>query len=155
LNVDDDFLSNLKGTYSTCAYFSNDNNERRLRQKIEKSSDGLFRYHNRVVIPRPENALIKALLFEYHDNVGHPSYRRLMASLLKRYWWDKMTLDCKFYCQHCVICYRAKPDRSHRASMQPLGILEYSWEIVGIDYVTNLPKSCLHGHTIILLLLVT
>jgi len=43
LNVDDDFMSNLKGTYSTCAYFSNDNNERRLRQTIEKSSDGLFK----------------------------------------------------------------------------------------------------------------
>ena len=46
LNVDDGFLSNLKSrAYSTCAYFSNDNNERRFRQKIEKSSDGLFRYH--------------------------------------------------------------------------------------------------------------
>ncbi len=90
LNVYDDFLSNLKGAYSTCAYFSNDNNERRLRQKIEKSFDGLFRYHNRVVIPRPTNALIKALLFKYHDNVGHPIYcRRLMASLLKRFWGRK------------------------------------------------------------------
>jgi len=81
LNVDDEFLSNLKGAYSTCACFSNDSNERRLMQKIEKLSDGLFRYHNRVVIPRPANALIKALLFEYHDNVGNPNYRRLMASL--------------------------------------------------------------------------
>ena len=53
LNVDDDYLSNLKGAYSTCAYFPNENNERRFRQKIEKSSDGLFRSHNRVVILRP------------------------------------------------------------------------------------------------------
>ena len=60
LNVDDDFLSNLKGAYSICAYFSNDNTERRLRQKIEKSSDGLFRYPNRIVIPRTSNDLIKA-----------------------------------------------------------------------------------------------
>ncbi len=29
LNVD--YISNLKGAYSTCAYFSNENNERRLR----------------------------------------------------------------------------------------------------------------------------
>jgi hypothetical protein len=34
LNVDDDFLSNLKGAYYTCAYFCNANNERRMRQKI-------------------------------------------------------------------------------------------------------------------------
>ena len=57
-NVDDDFLSNLKGVYSTCANFSNENIERRLRQKIEKSSDGLFRYHDQVVIPRLANVLI-------------------------------------------------------------------------------------------------
>ena len=114
LNVDDDFLSSLKGAYSACAYFSNDNNERKLRQRIEKSSDGLFRY---LVVPRLANALIKALLFEYHDNAGHPNYRRLMASLLKRFWWDKMTLDCKLYCQHFVICNRAKPDESKRWSL--------------------------------------
>jgi hypothetical protein len=35
LNVDDEFMPNLKGTYSPCAYFSTNNNERRLRQKIE------------------------------------------------------------------------------------------------------------------------
>ena len=65
---------------------------------IEKSTDGLFRYHNRVVIPRLALALIKALLFEYHDNASHPNYRRLMASLLKRFWWDRMTSDCKSHC---------------------------------------------------------
>ena len=42
LNVNDNFLTNLKGAYSTCAYFSDDTDESRLRQKIEKSSDGLF-----------------------------------------------------------------------------------------------------------------
>jgi hypothetical protein len=31
LNVDDDFLSNLKGAYSTCAYVSNENIEKRSR----------------------------------------------------------------------------------------------------------------------------
>ncbi len=40
LNLYDDFLSNLKGAYFTCAYFSS--NDRRLRQKIEKSYDGFL-----------------------------------------------------------------------------------------------------------------
>ena len=57
-----------------------------------------------------------------------------------------MTLDCKLYCQHCVIFNRAKPDRRGGASLQLLGIPEYPWEIVGIDYVTGLPKSGLYGH---------
>jgi len=79
-NVDDDFLSKLKG-----AYFSGENIDRRKRQHIDENSfDGLFRYHHHVVIPRPEMALIKAWLIEYHDNVDHYNYRRLIASLLKR-----------------------------------------------------------------------
>jgi hypothetical protein len=155
LNVDDDFLSSMKGAYSTCtplAYFSNDNNERILRQTNEKLSDGLFIYHNRVVIPRPAIALINALLFEYYNNVGHPNYRHLMASLVKRYWWDKMTLDCKWYCQHYVICNKAKPDRRGGVSLHPLGISQYPWEFVGIDYVTDLPKRGLYGHTTVFIM---
>ncbi len=114
---------------------------------IKKSSDGLFRYHNRVVISRPTLALIKALVIEYHDNVGHPNYRRLMALLLKRFRWDKMTFDRKSHCQHCVVYKRAKPGRKGGAALQPLGIPEYPWEIVGIDYVNDLPKSGTYGHT--------
>ncbi len=39
-NVDDDFLSQLKGAYSTCNFFSGENIERRKREFIEKSSVG-------------------------------------------------------------------------------------------------------------------
>ena len=62
-----------------------------------------------------------------------------------------MTLDCKLYCQHCVICIRAKPDRRGGASLQPLRIPEYPWDIVGIDYVTDLPKSGLYGHIAVII----
>ena len=95
------------------------------------------------------NVLIRALLFEYYDNDGHHNYRRLIASLLKRYWWDKMTLDCKLYRQICAIFNRAKPDRRGGASLQPLRIPQYPWKIVGINYVTDLPKSGLYVHTIV------
>ena len=66
-----------------------------------------------------------------------------------------MTLDCKSYCQHCVICSRAKLDRRGGASLHLLGIPEYPWEIVGIDYVMGLPKSGLYGHTCVLSCFVT
>jgi hypothetical protein len=99
------------------------------------------------VISRPTLALIKALLVEYHDNASYPNYRRLLASLLKRFWWDKMTFDCKSQCQCCIVCNRAKPDRRGGAALQHLGIPEYPWEIVGIDYVTDLPKSGIASYT--------
>jgi hypothetical protein len=70
LNVDDDFLSKLKGADSACSYyFSGENELRRKSQNIMKSSDELFRYHHRVGIPRPAKALKKILLLKYHDNV--------------------------------------------------------------------------------------
>jgi hypothetical protein len=83
LNVHGDFLSQLKGVYSACNFFSDGNIERKKRQLIEKSSDGLFRYHNRVVTPRLASALIKALLIEYHDNDGHPKLSSIDGFIVK------------------------------------------------------------------------
>ena len=42
---------------------------------------------------------------------------------------------------------RSKPDQRGSASLHPLGVPEYPWEIVGTDYVTDLPKSGSHGYT--------
>ena len=77
------------------------------------------------MIPRSARTLVKALLIKYHDNNGQPNYHRLMALLLKRYSWNTMTFDYKAYCQHCVVCNRAKPDQRGGAALQSLGILEY------------------------------
>jgi len=63
-----------------------------------------------------------------------------------------MTFDCKSHCQRCIVRNRAKPDRKGGAALQPLGILEYPWKIVGIDYVTDLPKSGVNGYTSILIM---
>ena len=58
-----------------------------------------------------------------------------------------MTFDCKSHCQRCIVGNRAKPDRKGGVALQSLGIPEYPWEIVGINYVTNLPKSGIDGYT--------
>jgi hypothetical protein len=50
-----------------------------------KSADGLFRYHNRLVIPRPAQALKEVLLLQRQDNDDHSKYHRVLATLLKRY----------------------------------------------------------------------
>ena len=79
------------------------------------------------------------LLTEYHDNAGYPNWRRLMSSLLKSYWWELMPDDCKNQCSNFVVCNRAKPNRQGSASLSPLGVPEYLWEVVGMDFVTDLP----------------
>ena len=84
LNVIAYFLTQLKEAYSSCNFFSEENSSRRKSQKIMKSADRLFRYHNRLVIPRPSQALKEVLLLERHDNDDHSNYHRVLATLLKR-----------------------------------------------------------------------
>jgi len=81
------------------------------------------------------------LLTEYHDNVGHFNWRRLLATFLKRFWWERMSFDCKAHCSTCVMCNRAKPSRQGSSSLSPLGVPNHPWEIVSIEFVTDLPKS--------------
>ena len=103
VSVDDDFLTKLKKSYSSCSYFT----EEKTRWKghvLIKISNGLYTYHDRLAIPRPAQDLRILLFTEYHDNDGHPNWRRLLATLLKQIWWGRMSFDCKTHCSTCVAC---------------------------------------------------
>ena len=152
ISVDDDFLTKLKNAYSSCSYFADEANARWKSHGLTKSSEGLYTYHDRLVIPRPAQELRNLLLTEYHDNAGHPNWRRLLASLLKRFWWERISFDCKAHCSNCIVCNRAKPNRQRPSSLSPLGVPNYPWEIVGMDFVTYLPKSSKFNYTAILIL---
>ena len=138
VSVDNDFLTKLKNSYSSCSYFA-DEKTRWKGHGLIKSSDGLYTYHDRLVIPRPAQDLRILLLTVYHDNDGHPNWRNFLATLLKRFWSERMSFDCKTHCSSCVACNRAKPSRQGSSSLSPLGVPNYPWEIVGMDCVTDLP----------------
>jgi hypothetical protein len=63
-----------------------------------------------------------------------------------------MSFDCKNHCSNCVVCNRAKPSRQGSASLPPLGVPKYPWKVVGVDFVTDLPKSSNLQYTAILIL---
>ena len=75
LSVDESFRQQLLEAYAATSYFSETG--RWQKDKLEQSTDGLFTYHGRIVIPRPANQLRDLMLNEYHDAAGHPSWRRL------------------------------------------------------------------------------
>ncbi len=70
VSVDDDFLTKLKSAYSSCPYFFDKIKARWKSHGLVKSSNGLYTYHDRLVIPRPTQDLRILLLTEYHDNDG-------------------------------------------------------------------------------------
>jgi hypothetical protein len=56
--VDDGFLTKLKTTYSSCSFFGDEKTRwKNYHGPIIKSSDGLYTYHDRLVIPRPAQDL--------------------------------------------------------------------------------------------------
>jgi hypothetical protein len=83
---------------------------------LMKSFDGLYTYHDRLAKPRPAQDLRILLLTKYHDIVGHPIWRHLLATLLKRFWWERMSFDCKAHCSNGVVFNRAKPSRHDSSS---------------------------------------
>ena len=60
-----------------------------------------------------------------------------------------MFFDCKAHCYNCVVCNQAKPSRHGSSSLSPLGVPNYPWEIVSMDFITDLPKSSKHNFTVI------
>jgi hypothetical protein len=142
LNVDDDFLSKLKWRIP-CVAISPIRRNYNGRGQICDIVRRNVPVSPTCCDPPSGKASKKALILELYDDVGHHNYRRLMISLLKRYQWDKIAFNCKLYFRHCVVCKRARPDRKGGVALQPLGVSQYPWEIVGIDYVTDLPKIVL------------
>ena len=149
--VDDD-LTKLKSTYSSCPYFFGEIKARWKVHSLITSCDSLYTCHERLVILRPAQDLCILLLTEYHDNVGHPNWRRLLASLLKHFVWERMLFDCKNLCSNSVVGKRGEPSRQGSTSLFPLSVSEYPWEIVGMDFVTDLPKSSKLQYDVILIL---
>ena len=52
-----------------------------------------------------------------------------------------MSFDCKAHCSNFVVCNTTKPSRQGSSSLSHLGVPNYPLEIVGMDFVTDLPKS--------------
>ena len=63
-----------------------------------------------------------------------------------------MAFDCKTWCSDSIVCNRAKPSRQGSLSLSPLGVPNYHWEMVGMDFVTDLPKISKHNFAAILIL---
>ena len=62
VSVDDDFLTQLKSAYSSCPYFSDEIKARWESHGLIKSSNGLYTYHDRTIIPCPAQDLRILLL---------------------------------------------------------------------------------------------
>ena len=62
--------------------------------------------------------------------------------LRKEYFWQNMKTKLVEYIARFFECQQVKPEHQHPAGLlQPLPIPTWKWEIISLDFVTELPKN--------------
>ena len=73
---------------------------------------------------------------------GHSSYRKIVATVKKQYFWLGMKQYATEYINRCMECQKVKVEHRNPAGLlQPLPILEWKWDVVTMDFITKLPKT--------------
>ncbi|KAL0173634.1 hypothetical protein M9458_029602, partial [Cirrhinus mrigala] len=90
------------------------------------------------------SSLRNRLLGTVHQSPGsgHPGSKRTLSLLQSRYWWSSMRRDTIRYVQSCSVCARSNSLRMSPAGLLvPLPIPERPWSHLGVDFITDLPRS--------------
>ena len=96
--------------------------------------------------------LRERLISEHHDTpggafAGHQGRERTFMAMRPRLYWPGMHADVQAYVRTCLSCQRSKArTRAPLGELQPLPPPERPWEVVTLDFITQLPESR-HGST--------
>jgi hypothetical protein len=109
------------------------------------NDNGLWHFRDRIYVPMiPE---LRRKIVEQHHNswiAGHAGRWKTLELVSRSYWWPNMSRYIGQYCKACDMCLHTKAQR-HKpfGKLHPLPIPEAQWDIVRVDFITELPIS--HG----------
>jgi len=118
---------------STCSLQSTEWSER----------DGLLYYHGCICIPDTSD-LCRRIVSLCHDTkvAGHPGRFKTLELISRSYWWLNMSRYVGMYVSHCDLCLRTKIQRRlPTGELQPLPIPEERWDVISVDFISELPES--------------
>jgi hypothetical protein len=95
-----------------------------------------------LVISRLAQDLCILLVTECRCNVVHQNRQRLLATLWKHFWRERLYIDglqSSFLQSWCLQLFFS--DLTRFFFLVSLGVADYPWGIVGMDFVTDLSKS--------------
>ncbi|KAL0553782.1 hypothetical protein IC582_007686 [Cucumis melo] len=107
------------------------------------SSDGGLLFERRLCVPS-DSAVKTELLAEAHSSPFsmHPGSTKMYQDLKRVYWWRNMKREVAEFVSKCLVCQQVKAPRQKPAGLlQPLGIPEWKWENVSMDFITGLPRT--------------
>jgi hypothetical protein len=108
-----------------------------------EDSRGTLWMGKQICVPNLKH-LKELILREAHDSAYsiHPSSTKMYTDLKTRYWWYGMKRDIAEYVSLCDTCQRVKAEHRRPAGLlQPLKILEWKWEEIGMDFIVGLPHT--------------
>jgi hypothetical protein len=82
-----------------------------------------------VVLPR---SLVPAVLESFHDQLGHPSARRMQSIVGARFYWPHMARDIDDHCAQCHHCTLAKPGPKPKSPKGP-DVGRYPFDLCYVD----------------------
>ncbi|TYK29816.1 pol protein [Cucumis melo var. makuwa] len=112
-------------------------------EDFSTSSDGGLSFDGRLCVPEDSTVKIE-LLTEAHSSpfTMHPRSTKMYQDLRRAYWWRNMKREVTDFVSICLVCQQVKAPRQKPAGLlQPLGVPEWKWESVSMDFITELPKN--------------
>jgi hypothetical protein len=109
--------------------------------------DGLLCFRDHIYVPD----LCCHIALQHHDTkvAGHPRCWKTPELISWSYWWQQMSRYIGQYTKTCDICLRTKIQRRcPTGELHPLPTPENCWDIISIDFISELPDT--HGHNAIM-----
>jgi Integrase zinc binding domain len=113
--------------------------------------DGLILTKNQLwrnIVCVPQNVfqggrrMIEIIINHTHQTVGHYSQLKISNSIRRDYWWPSMATNIELFCTLCAKCQMNKTSTQlPKGLLHSLPILDRPWQLIGIDFMSPLPKS--------------
>ena len=105
--------------------------------------EGLTYYQGRLYVPNDDNIKFE-ILKRYHDSpgAGHPGREKTLDLISRNYWWPSVTTYVHTYVDGCLDCQANKIlPRKPQNLMGRHDIPEKPWEVISVDFITDLPTD--------------
>jgi hypothetical protein len=112
--------------------------------------DGLLCFRDRIYVPNDPDLRCR-IASQHHDTkvAGHPGRWKTLELISWSYWWPQMSRYIGQYTRTCNICLQTKiQQRRPTGKLHPLPTLESRWDVISVDFVSELPDA--HGHDAIM-----
>lgn len=109
--------------------------------------DGLIYFldaedRGRLCIPKSERNKILSALHNLPSEGAHAGRYRTYNRIAALYYWPRMSIDVRNFVRSCDLCQKIKPRRHAPAGLlQPITIPSYPFEVISMDFITDLPPS--------------